>query len=155
MGGRTCGRKVAVEEAWGPKRALQLVEGETGGLRGRKKGPKVCGLLGSLRGVWATERRVKVSAQNGRTLWGCGRDKEKGRGGPSVSTLLFAGAGGESWQDHAFRNAFPGSGGQTFSMVNLDGECHDSSRKINCQASPQPPWVQKKHSFGMLSSSRL
>lgn len=83
---------------------------------------------------------MKVSARYGKTPWDCGRDKEKGGGRPSVSPLLFAGAGGESWQDDASPNAFPGSGGHFFFFFhgNLDGECCGPSRKINCHQTPYP-----------------
>lgn len=54
-------------EAWGPKRVLQLNEGETGGSETERRSQSLY-LLGSLRGVWATKRWVKVSAQNGRAL---------------------------------------------------------------------------------------
>lgn len=86
---------------------------------------------------------------------GLRKGRGEGEGGPSVSTLLFAGAAGESWQDHAFRNAFPGSGGQTFSMVNLDGGVLGFFKENKLPPSPPPPWVRKKQSFGMLSSSWL
>lgn len=81
---------------------------------------------------------MKVSAQNGRAL-GLRKGREKGRGGPSVSPLLFAGAGGEGWQDDASPNAFPGSGGQTvFYGEPGYGECCGPSRKINCHQTPGP-----------------
>lgn len=104
------------------------------GQRGRKKVPKFA-LAGILAGVWATKRWVKRRTGG---HWGCGRDEEKGRGGPSVSPLLFAGAGGEGWQDDASPNAFPGSGKPVFYGEPGYGECCGPSRKINCHQTPGP-----------------
>lgn len=117
-----------------------MIEGEMGAAK-QKKVSKVCtaGALGEWGGeVLICKLQVKVSARDGRTLWDCGRDKEKGRGGPSALPRLFAGPVGESWQDADSLDPSTGSGGHTVFMENLGvgGECCGPSKKINCLHAP-------------------
>lgn len=137
--GRKCGRKIVVE-AWGPRRVLQLNEGEAGTVR-QKEGPQSLRLLGALRGCLgyqAVGEGVGAGCEDTVGL-------RKGRGeGEREDHLLrhcyLRGPVGrrESWQDNASPNASPGSGGQTVFMVNLDGECCGPSRKTHCHQAPRP-----------------
>lgn len=87
----------------------------------QKEGPQSLHLLGAWGGVQGCP--VKVSVHVGRTLWDCGRDREKGRGRTICFAAVICGGPWGKKGELAGRcspNVSPGSGGQTVFMVNLD-----------------------------------